>query len=85
MIEDRQSKNWAFTYLGADSNAWNAASDIGINMSNTVVWNTKNVGGTFRAASAMTSSYYTSCNVNNSDIYGSAGIADFNKLAEELK
>lgn len=85
MIEDRQSKGWAFTYLGADSNTWSAAGSIGINMQNAVMWDTKNVGGTFRAASAMTSSFYTSCNVNNNDIYTSAGIADFNKLAEELK
>jgi hypothetical protein len=89
VIEDRQGKGWTFTYLGADANAWNAASSIGITRDNTVLWNLNNSAGTLKAASVMTSSYYTNMannvSVNNGDMYRSAGVTNFSALAEELK
>lgn len=88
MIEDRQTKGWVFTYMGADANAWDASSAIGISKNNTWVWNPAYTVGTF-AANAQATSCYTAnmcrgAQIDNMSFYKSAGIDDVGILAETL-
>lgn len=54
---DRQQNNynWQFTYLSADINAFADAGNIGLNQGTVAVFNTQNVGATYKAAASNVS------------------------------
>ena len=54
MVEKAEGKNWGFMFLGANINAFAAGSSLGFNVNNTIQYDTRSMGNTIRAASAMT-------------------------------
>lgn len=57
MVSAREEKDWAFTFFGANIDAFSTGSSMGFNSSSTVQYNTTNMEGTFQAASNATSAY----------------------------
>lgn len=55
MVEKAEAKNWAFMFLGANIDAFHAASTMGFSVHSTMQYDTAAAENTIRAASAMTS------------------------------
>lgn len=78
MVEKAEGKNWGFMFLGANIDAFAAGSSLGFGVNNTIQYDTKSMGNTMQAASAMTSrmrSAYAS-GMDTSMIYASASFTD---------
>ena len=53
LVRSAENSDWTFTFLGANIDAFNAGSAIGMTMHNTASYNTANMAETFHAVSAM--------------------------------
>lgn len=59
LIRDRQNAGWTFIYLGANQDAWAAATSIGINAQNAVKYDQTNIRGTMTSLGTATVRYAT--------------------------
>lgn len=83
MVEKAEANNWGFMFLGANINAFHAGSALGFNVNNTMQYDTKSMGNTILAASAMTTrmkSAYAS-GLDTSATYASTGFTNMERTA----
>jgi hypothetical protein len=73
MVETAESKEWTFTFLGANIDAFAVGSSFGMRMSNTVSYNVGNMGDVMASVSAGTTRmrYAKSQGLSNDEIYSS--------------
>lgn len=57
MVKNREAKDWAFTFFGANIDAFEAGSSFGMSAANTMQYDVSSMGATFSAASASTTRY----------------------------
>jgi hypothetical protein len=57
LIRQREAKDWMFSFLGADLNTFAVGVSLGLQASNTMVYNTQNMGGTMAAVASATTRY----------------------------
>jgi uncharacterized protein YegL len=61
--------NWTFVFLGATPDTWHVGDSLGIKTSNSILYNTQNMGATFAATAQATSGYAMSAQCNTNDLY----------------
>lgn len=79
MVENREKKcDWAFTFLGANIDAFSMGHGFGMNAANTMQYSTKNMQETFSAVSASTSRYrnFKKAGMDTQEIYGQGMFTD---------
>jgi hypothetical protein len=70
LIRERESKDWLFSFLGANIDAFAVGATMGFTTANTVAYNTDNMGGTMAAMSSSTTRYRAAraAGASNADI-----------------
>lgn len=78
MVEDRESKNWVFMFLGANIDAFSEGSSLGFNKATTLQYSTSNMSETMAALSGATlraRAAYAS-GLSGSELYTSSAYTD---------
>lgn len=69
LIDIRQNENkWGFVYFGANQEAWQEASQIGMTTSNSITYTAANTGAAFKSMSACRSAYVTTATSGNYNV-----------------
>jgi len=77
LIEKKQKEGWTFVYLGANQDAWEIGSHLGISVSNTMSYDSAKTGGVIGQSLAQASVMYSrpgGQQVNTGGFWTQAGI-----------
>lgn len=83
MIEKAEGANWGFMFMGANIDAFSVGGSLGFKQENTLQYDTKSMGSTFRSAGRMTNDMkmaYAS-GASTMDSYTSASFTDDERSA----
>ena len=67
MIDDRQAKGWTFIYLGANQNAWQVGSKLGLSKGQTMSYSTTEMASTMSTLSMATTAYRGARSIHAAD------------------
>lgn len=57
LLKSKEREGWTFLYLGANQDAWQAGSSLGLSKGQTMTYSTNNMAGTMAALNTATTSY----------------------------
>jgi hypothetical protein len=57
LLKAKEREGWTFLYLGANQDAWQAGSGLGLSKGQTMTYSTNNMAGTMAALNTATTSY----------------------------